>query len=184
MGKKLIFIRLLFKFTKGCVLSVTEKILKQVDGCPIGGPISIVYSDIFMCKMELDVVVHAKPIFHKCYVVDTYVRRKENDVDKLFEKLNFYNENIKLTLEVNPANFLDTESIRENGEITMQIFSKSVKLHVHWNSKIPAGYNRNAITGELHRAKRVASCFNKELKRIRQKYKIARFPLKFINETI
>ena len=39
------------KLTKGCVFSVTEKLLKQVDGCPMGGPMSVVFSDIFMCKI-------------------------------------------------------------------------------------------------------------------------------------
>ena len=66
----------------------------------------------------------------------------------------------------------------------MQVFRKSLKLPVHWSSKIPVRYKRNAITGELHPAKRIASDFNKELKRIRQKYRNAGFPLKFINETI
>ena len=36
------------------------------------------------------------PIFYKHYVDDTYVWKKKNDVDMLFEKLNFHNENIKL----------------------------------------------------------------------------------------
>ena len=98
----------MFKLTKGCIFPVTEKLLKHVDGCPMGWPISVVFSDIFMCEMELDVVVPAKPIFYKRYVDDTYVRRKKNDVDKLFEELNSYNENIKLTLEANPTKFLDT----------------------------------------------------------------------------
>ena len=120
--------------------------------------------------MEYDVVFPAKPIFYKRYVDDTYVRKKKNDVDKLFQELNSYNENIKLTLEVNPTKFLDTELVRENGEIKTQVLSKSTKLPVHWSSKIPVSYKRNAITGELHRAKRIASDFNKELKRIRQKY--------------
>ena len=88
----------------------------------------------------------------------------------LFEKLNFHNENIKLTLEVNTTKFLDTELVTQNGEITMQVFSKSTKLPVHWSSKIPVRYKRNAITEELNQAKRIASDFNKELKRIRQKY--------------
>ena len=73
---------------------------------------------------------------------------------------------------------------RENREIPTQVFSKSTKLSVHWSSKIPVVYKRNAIKGELHRAKRIESYFNKELKRIRQKYRNAGFPLKFINETI
>ena len=102
----------------------------------------------------------------------------------LFEKLNFHNENIKLTLEVNPTKFLDTELVTLNGEITIQVFSKSTKLPVHWRSKIPVRYKRNAITEELNQAKRIASDFNKELKSIRQQYQNAGFSLKFINETI
>ena len=106
----------------------------------MGGQISVAFSDIFMGKMEFDVTVPAKPIFYKRYVDDAYVQRKKNDADKLLEELNSYNENIKLTLEFNPAKFLDTELVRENGEITKQVFSKSTKLPVHWSSKIPVRY--------------------------------------------
>ena len=74
--------------------------------------------------------------------------------------------------------------VSENGEITTQVFSKSTKLPVPWTSKIPVKYKRNAITGELHRAKQIVSDFKKELKRERQKYRNAGFLLKFINETI
>ena len=64
----------MFKLIKGCIFTVTEKLLRQVDGCPMSGPISVVFADIFMCKMELDVVVPVKPIFYKRYVDDTYVQ--------------------------------------------------------------------------------------------------------------
>ena len=53
-----------------------------------------------------------------------------------------------------------------------------------WSSKIPVRYKRDAITGELYRAKRIASDVNHKSKRIRQKYRNTGFPLKFINETI
>ena len=152
---KKMFKKLLFKLTKGRVFLVTEKLLKQVNGCSIGGPVSVIFSNIFTCKMEFDSIVPDKPIFYKRYVDDTYVRRKKNDVDKLFEELNSYNKNIKLTLEVNQKKFLDTELVRENGQITTQVFSKSTKLPVHWSSKIPVTYKRSAITGELYRAKRL-----------------------------
>ena len=46
--KQTIFKKLLFKLTKGCVFTVTEKLLRQVDGCPMGGPMSVVFSDIFI----------------------------------------------------------------------------------------------------------------------------------------
>ena len=101
--------------------------------------------------------------------------RKKNDVDKLFEELNSYDENIELTLEVNPTKFLDTKLVGENGGITTQVFSKSTKLPVHWSSKIPVRYKRKAITGELHRARQIASDFDKELKRIRRKCRNAGF---------
>ena len=68
--------KLLFKLTKGFVYSVTGKLLKQGDSSPMVGPIYAVFSDIFMCKMELDAVVAAKPIFYKRHVDDTYLRRK------------------------------------------------------------------------------------------------------------
>ena len=54
------------------------------------GPIFVVFADVFICKMELDVVVPAIPIFYKRYVDDTYVWKKKNDVDMLFKKLNFH----------------------------------------------------------------------------------------------
>ena len=70
---------------------ILKKLLRQVDGCPMGGPISVVFSDVFMCKMELDVAVLAKPIFYKRYDDDTYVQNKNNNVGKLFEELSFHN---------------------------------------------------------------------------------------------
>ena len=47
------------------------------------------------------------------------VWKKKNDVDKPFKELNSHNENIKLTLEVNPTKFLDTELVRENRELLL-----------------------------------------------------------------
>ena len=45
----------------------------------MGGPIFVVLSDVFMSKMELDIVAPAKPIFYKRYVYDTYVRKKKRN---------------------------------------------------------------------------------------------------------
>ena len=56
LERKLNLRKLLFKLTKGCVFSVTEKLLRQVDICPMGGPIYVVFADVFICKIELDVV--------------------------------------------------------------------------------------------------------------------------------
>ena len=90
--------------------------------------------------------------------------------------MNSYHQNIKLTLELNPTKFLDTEIIRSNGKITTQVYNKMKKLPVHWTSKIPVKYKHNAILGEWHRAKKIASIVNK--------YKAAGFPSRFVLSTI
>ena len=63
-------------------------LLKQIDGCPMSCPVSVVLYDIYMCKMEEDVVVLAKPIIYKRYLDDAYIRRIKNVNDELFQNLN------------------------------------------------------------------------------------------------
>ena len=184
MCKKSIFKKLLIKLTKESTFSVKNRLIKQIDWCPMGGSISVVFSDFFMCKMEDDVVIPIKPIFYKRYVDDSYVRKKKDTKDALFEKLNSYHNNIVLTIEENPTKFLDTEIIRQNSNIVTKVHTKSKKFTVHWSSKIPSRYKRKAITVELHRAKKSASNFNDELRRIKQKYLRAGFPIKFGNDVI
>ena len=72
------------------MFSTNGKLLKQIDSCPIDGLISVVSSDISMCKMEFDVVVPAKPLFSKRYTDYTYVHRKKNIRDMVFEDFNSY----------------------------------------------------------------------------------------------
>ena len=88
----------------------------------------------------------------------------------LFEDLNSYHQNVKLMVEVNPSKLLDTGLIREKGSMLMQVFNEPHKFPVHWSSKIPIRYKRNAIIEELPRAKRIAFNFDKEIQRIREKY--------------
>ena len=55
---------------------------------------------------------------------------------------------------------------------------------MHWSSKIPFKYKRNSITDELHRAKRIASDFDGETKRIWSIYTDAGYPKHVIEKTI
>ena len=155
-----IFKKLLRKFTQECVFSNNNRLIKQVDGCPMCELISVVFSDIYVCKMEEDIAIPAKPIFYKRYVDDTYVRRKKHETDKLFLDLNSYHDNNKLPLDKNKS--LDTENICTSQGIKTQVYNKAKKRPVHWFSKVPFKYKRNAITGELHRPKRIAPALTKK----------------------
>ena len=58
------------------------------------------------------------------------------------------------------------------------------KLPVHWTSKIPVRYKRNAIINELHKAKKIPSNSDIEIKRIISKYTAAGFPSRFVHSII
>ena len=86
--KKSVFTKLLRKLAQEWVFSINNRLIKQVDGCPMVGLISLVFSDIYLCKLEADIVIPANPVFYKRYMDDIYVRRKKHGRDKLFLYLN------------------------------------------------------------------------------------------------
>ena len=69
---KLIFKRLLLKLATEVTFTINNNFFKQTDGCTMGGPLSVTFSDIFMIKMENDTVIPMKPIFYRRYVDDIY----------------------------------------------------------------------------------------------------------------
>ena len=64
------------------------------------------------------------------------------------------------------------------------MYNKIEKLPVQGTSKIPVIYELNAVLGELHRAKKTASNFDMEIKRIFNKYTAAGFPSRFVHSII
>ena len=67
------------------------------------------FSDIFIIKMENDVVIPSKPIFYHRFIDDIYSRRSFGD-NALFDRSNSYHPNSELTIEVNPSRFLEPNS--------------------------------------------------------------------------
>ena len=102
----------------------------------------------------------------------------------LFEKLNSYHPNIKLSIGKYRTEFLDTGIIWRVCEIETEVYRKSKKLPVHCSSKTTSRYQRNAIMGESHRARRIANDFSFEMKRITKEVLSAGFPRNFIGNTI
>ena len=97
----------------------------------MGGSLSVTFSDIYMVKMENDVVIPSKPIFYRRFVDDIYSRRKLGD-NVLFDQLNSYHPNIELTIEVNPSKFLDTKLTNISGTYKFNVYRKNTKLPSPW----------------------------------------------------
>ena len=72
----------------------------------MGAPISKVFSDIYMCKMEDDIIKALKPIFYKSYVDDAYIKRK-NKAATLSDVLNSFHPDIKFIIEQNPIRLFE-----------------------------------------------------------------------------
>ena len=72
----------------------------------MGGPLSAMMADIFMVKMENDIVKPMNPLFYKRYVDDIIYRRKIENEDRFLKSLNSYHPKFNFTVEVNPAKFL------------------------------------------------------------------------------
>ena len=179
---KLIFKRLLLKLTTESTFIFNNNFYKQTDGCTMGGPLSVIFSDIFMTKMELDAL---KPpmdrALYKRYVDDIFTRRFKNEPDTLLEFLNNYHPRIKLTVEINPEKFLDTRIIVTNDKVCKtEVFRKETKVTPHWSSCAPKRFKRNAINGELYRADKISSNFNEEKSKIWKKFEKACYPQQFV----
>ena len=120
---------LLDKLTKNCVLSMNDKLVKQIEGCPMGGAISVIMSGIHMKRMETDCVVPLNQKLYKRYVDDKRIKRMKNTWNDKFANTNSHHKNIKITVETNQSDFLtqplmlfwwfcDNKSISETWKIS------------------------------------------------------------------
>ena len=62
---KLIFCRLLEKLTTENLFQLNSKFFKQTYGCATGGLLAVTLSDIWMLKMENNILIPHRPIFIK-----------------------------------------------------------------------------------------------------------------------
>ena len=81
--------------------------------------------------MENDIVIPTKSIFYRRDVDDIYNRRKKNVEDSLFKALNSYHKNIKLTIQINPTKFLDTNLHSKDGIYVTKLYRRQTKIPTH-----------------------------------------------------
>ena len=90
----------------------------------MGELISVIFSDIFMFKMEFNVAVPAQALHYNHYVGDTYACKEENTRDMVSGDFNSDHQKIKLTKELNSSKLLYTELIWERWSILTKVFDK------------------------------------------------------------
>ena len=125
---------------------------------------------MLMVKLEIDKVGPTKPLFYKHFVDDIVNRRKKNTPDSLLTSLNCYHANTNFTVKVNSSKFLDSNIKIDNGKVETSVYWKQNKMPVHWTSKVPKCYKRNAINGDLNRSYQISMNLDHEKEIIREKY--------------
>ena len=50
----------MYKLTTECAFQFNQNVFKQIEGCSMGGPLSVTLPDIHMIKTEKDIVVPLK----------------------------------------------------------------------------------------------------------------------------
>ena len=108
---KLIMKRSLLKLATENTFMLNSNFYKQIDGCTMGGPLSVIFSDIYMTKTEEEVLKPTNPSFYKRFVDNIISKKKKDQPDLLSENLNKQHTNIKYTIEAMPRKFFDTKII-------------------------------------------------------------------------
>jgi len=150
----------------------------------MGNPLFPVLANIFMSKLEADVVRPFNPTFYDRYVDDYFSKKRKDEPDQLLDRLNNYHPNIKFTVEENPDHFRDTAFSFGNDSFDCKVYKKPGKLPTHWSSEVPTKWKRNCITGSLHRAKNISTNLDRDIKEIKTTFSNAGYPKKFVSCTI
>ena len=82
------------------------------------------------------------------------------------------------------SHFLDTELHFTGNSFSTSVFKKPGKLTVHWSSQVPKNWKKNAILTSLHRVKRIASSWESEVRKIKETFSKAGYPMWFIDKTV
>ena len=77
-----------------------------------------------------------------------YYRRYKDQPDELFEKLNNNHLRINYTIKTESKKFLNTKMLSKHDKIMTKVFCIEKKFSVHWSSKLPKRYQKNAITSD------------------------------------
>ena len=119
---RLIFKRPLLKLITKSTFKFNSKFYKQSDGCTMGGPLSVTFSNIYLTKFKKDKVRSTNSLLNEPLVDDVINRRKNSKLDALITSLNSYHSNINFTFNVNPPKFLHTNIKIVNGKVKRSIY--------------------------------------------------------------
>ena len=167
---------------------------KQIFGCAMGSPISLVLVDLVMEVIEETAIITAlhPPKWWFRYVDDSHSCLKKDQVDAFHQHLNSINANIQFTLELEDANgyglpFLDTVTSRRGTAIQVEVYRKPTHTdrYLDFLSHHPSCHKRSVVKTLLLRASNIPSTSKgkrEEAQRVKAVLRENNYPSGFIKE--
>ena len=173
------FKELLLRCTFNVQFLFNGTIYRQRDGVAMGSPLGPILADIFVSKLESDVL---KPVidrvtFYKRYVDDIFIIHDANIcMEDLVSHFNTAHSSIKFNGDMeanNQLHFLDVQlTRRSDGTIKRGIYRKPTWSGQYTNflSFVAMRYKRNLVKCLANRVQKICSvdCIEHELRQIRQ----------------
>lgn len=101
---------------------------KQLKGAPMGNPLSPFISEMFMAKLESELVAKKlMPRFWRRYVDDIFAITRRQDLESTLKVLNGLHKNIEFTFEIEKEgklSFLDILLTRKQNALELEIYRK------------------------------------------------------------
>ena len=138
--------RLLLKLTTENTFTLNSNFYKQIDGCTMGGPLSVIFSDIYMTKTEEEVVKLTNPSFILLHIL-LHMANLLNISTALINHLKQLNKNCKFPLLHETLNNIFVEQLNDESftkwfSCKLQIrHSKFNEYHSKW---------RKSLFSEIH----------------------------------
>ncbi|CAH8579694.1 unnamed protein product [Dicrocoelium dendriticum] len=182
---------LLLRCTLNVQFTFNGEMYRQIDGVAMGSPLGPFLADIFMAKLEHNVLrTHINEVeMYIRYVDDTFILCKSKaQTVKLLEAFNDAHQNLHFTCEHESRNrlpFLDVDIIRNaDGSCSRGVYRKPTWTgqYINFYSAVPIQYKRNLVRTLSFRAHRICTpdTITKELQRISDALRANGYPDRFI----
>ena len=140
--------------------SFDGKFYSQIEGSPMGSPISPILADIVMEDLEVFYLQKLNSIYdiYIRYVDDIFMTVSASEVEHVLEVFNSYHDKLKFTVEkeVNgQLNFLDVSVIRDKGESIITNWYRKPTFsgrYLNYHSEHPNEHKISVVTSLVDRA--------------------------------
>ena len=174
--------------------SFQGKFYEQVEGAPMGSPLSPIVANLYMESFEVGALRSAPhpPYLWKRFVDDTFTIWQSSQRDGFLEYLNSIDQHIQFTAEKQREDgampFLDIlVTPGRDGSVSTSVFRKPTQtdLYLQWDSHHPLTSKYSVIGTLQHRANTICSntqLLHKEEKHLKNALKNCQYPTWAINK--